>query len=105
MMSIRVTTTSKHNIHQSTMKLLTTLFAIQQASPTTKAFKSITTFQRINQHSLVHTLSQSNRRDRFQTVSMMSTSSDEQKNLVVDPFCFRQFEEYDASKSYGGTVL
>jgi len=27
------------------------------------------------------------------------------KNLVVDPFCFRQFAENEASKSYGGTVF
>lgn len=27
------------------------------------------------------------------------------KNLVVDPFCFRQFSEQDASKSYGGTIF
>jgi hypothetical protein len=26
------------------------------------------------------------------------------KHLVVDPFCFRQFQEYPQSKSYGGTV-
>ncbi|KAG7340609.1 DUF3228 domain containing protein [Nitzschia inconspicua] len=32
----------------------------------------------------------------------MATSS---KNLVVDPFCFRQFQESEASKSYGGTVF
>jgi len=25
--------------------------------------------------------------------------------LVVDPFCFRQFKEKDASKNYGGTVF
>ena len=41
---------------------------------------------------------------------MMSASSENdiskaQKNLVVDPFCFRQFEEHAASESYGGTVL
>ena len=27
------------------------------------------------------------------------------KNLVVDPFCFRQFQEQEASKNYGGTVF
>jgi hypothetical protein len=27
------------------------------------------------------------------------------KSLVVDPFCFRQFHENEASKSYGGTVF
>jgi len=27
------------------------------------------------------------------------------KNLVVDPFCFRQFQEHPQSKSYGGTVF
>lgn len=25
--------------------------------------------------------------------------------MVVDPFCFRQFSEHEASKSYGGTVF
>jgi len=27
------------------------------------------------------------------------------KDLVVDPFCFRQFSESEASKEYGGTVF
>jgi hypothetical protein len=27
------------------------------------------------------------------------------KILVVDPFCFRQFQESEASKSYGGTIF
>ena len=27
------------------------------------------------------------------------------KQLVVDPFCFRQFQECEKSKDYGGTVL
>eukprot|EP00429_Kryptoperidinium_foliaceum_P032790 CAMPEP_0176134618 /NCGR_PEP_ID=MMETSP0120_2-20121206/68271_1 /TAXON_ID=160619 /ORGANISM="Kryptoperidinium foliaceum, Strain CCMP 1326" /LENGTH=206 /DNA_ID=CAMNT_0017470275 /DNA_START=121 /DNA_END=741 /DNA_ORIENTATION=+ len=27
------------------------------------------------------------------------------KAMVVDPFCFRQFAEHEASKSYGGTVF
>lgn len=27
------------------------------------------------------------------------------KNLVVDPFCFRQFSESEASEDYGGTVF
>ena len=27
------------------------------------------------------------------------------KDLVVDPFCFRQFEESEASKTYSGTVF
>jgi hypothetical protein len=27
------------------------------------------------------------------------------KNLVVDPFCFRQFAETEASQNYGGTVF
>ena len=34
-----------------------------------------------------------------------SSTSSSEKNLVVDPFCFRQFAETDASKSYGGTVF
>jgi hypothetical protein len=33
------------------------------------------------------------------------TSATSTKNLVVDPFCFRQFQEQDASKNYGGTVF
>lgn len=28
-----------------------------------------------------------------------------EKQLAVDPFCFRQFAESEASKSYTGTVL
>ncbi len=27
------------------------------------------------------------------------------KNLVIDPFCYRQFAEHENSKNYGGTVL
>jgi hypothetical protein len=33
------------------------------------------------------------------------TSNINEKSLVVDPFCFRQFAESDASKSYGGTIF
>lgn len=40
-------------------------------------------------------------RRQFTTSTAMSVS----KNLVVDPFCFRQFAENDASQSYGGTVF
>jgi hypothetical protein len=32
------------------------------------------------------------------------TTKSTPKNLVVDRFCFRQFQEYPQSKSYGGTV-
>ena len=28
-----------------------------------------------------------------------------EKSLAVDPFCYRQFREHEASKSYGGTVF
>jgi hypothetical protein len=34
-----------------------------------------------------------------------NSDGDTTKNLVVDPFCFRQFQEQEASKSYGGTVF
>ena len=37
-----------------------------------------------------------------------STSSSQdttKKNLVVDPFCFRQFAEKENSKGYAGAVL
>lgn len=33
------------------------------------------------------------------------SSDSSRKAMVVDPFCFRQFKENDASKSYGGTVF
>ena len=41
------------------------------------------------------------------TVRTLTTSSLSMttKNLVVDPFCFRQFQEYPQSESYGGTVF
>jgi hypothetical protein len=35
----------------------------------------------------------------------MAASTSLSKSLVVDPFCFRQFSEQEASKEYGGTVL
>lgn len=38
------------------------------------------------------------------TVRAMTTTKSTPKNLVVDRFCFRQFQEYPQSKSYGGTV-
>ena len=43
-------------------------------------------------------------------IGAMSTSKDEatfnkKKELVVDPFCFRQFSEKEESRSYSGTVL
>ena len=34
-----------------------------------------------------------------------SASSNTRKSLVVDPFCFRQFAEHQAGKTYGGEVL
>ncbi|GKY95685.1 hypothetical protein MPSEU_000529500 [Mayamaea pseudoterrestris] len=38
-------------------------------------------------------------------VRMTSASTSQHKHLVVDPFCFRQFAETEASKAYGGTVF
>ena len=43
------------------------------------------------------------RRNLSSTTTIMSAASN--KNLAVDPFCFRQFAESDASQSYGGTVF
>jgi len=41
-----------------------------------------------------------------QILCNMSTESDTNtKNLVVDPFCFRQFSEKESSKGYAGAVL
>ena len=41
-----------------------------------------------------------------QIICKMTTESDTNtKNLVVDPFCFRQFAEKDSSKGYAGVVL
>jgi len=39
------------------------------------------------------------------SVRALSTKSTAMKNLVVDPFCFRQFQEHPQSKTYGGTVF
>ena len=39
------------------------------------------------------------------SVSARGMSSSSGYNLVVDPFCFRQFSENDKSKEYGGTVF
>ena len=46
------------------------------------------------------------------TTRIMSSSTDNvstinqtKKQLVVDPFCFRQFAEHEASKTYGETVF
>jgi hypothetical protein len=36
---------------------------------------------------------------------VMSATAGSGKALVVDPFCFRQFAENDASSQYGGTVF
>ena len=41
-----------------------------------------------------------------QIICNMSTESDTNtKNIVVDPFCFRQFSEKESSKGYAGAVL
>ena len=41
-----------------------------------------------------------------QTISSSRTAlMSTEKSLVVDPFCFRQFQEHEASKTYGGTVF
>ena len=37
--------------------------------------------------------------------SMSAESSSSSKKIVVDPFCFRQFAEHEASKKYGGTIF
>jgi hypothetical protein len=37
--------------------------------------------------------------------TVMSATTGSSKALVVDPFCFRQFTENDASSQYGGTVF
>ena len=34
-----------------------------------------------------------------------TTTSTTSKSLVVDEFCFRQFAQHEASKSYGGTIF
>mmetsp|Transcript_6571 Transcript_6571/g.9640 ORF Transcript_6571/g.9640 Transcript_6571/m.9640 type:complete len:236 (-) Transcript_6571:1220-1927(-) len=39
------------------------------------------------------------------TTRTLTTMSESSKALVVDPFCFRQFESEESSKSYGGTVF
>jgi hypothetical protein len=38
-------------------------------------------------------------------MSSAAASNSNTKHLVVDPFCFRQFAESEASKTYGGTVF
>jgi hypothetical protein len=40
-------------------------------------------------------------RSSTRTTSRMAVT----KSLVVDPFCYRQFEGHESSKTYGGTVL
>ena len=37
--------------------------------------------------------------------ALTTTSSMSTKNLVVDRFCFRQFQEHPQSQTYGGTVF
>jgi Protein of unknown function (DUF3228) len=39
------------------------------------------------------------------TIMASSSTNNNDKKLVVDPFCFRQFQESEASQSYGGTVF
>ena len=50
-----------------------------------------------------------NNRRQISYCRMASTSSSSQdttkKNLVVDPFCFRQFAEKENSRGYAGAVL
>merc|ERR1719157_387609 len=42
---------------------------------------------------------------RSSTTVRALTTKPMTSNIVVDPFCFRQFQEYPQSKSYGGTVF
>jgi hypothetical protein len=37
--------------------------------------------------------------------TVMSATTGSKKGLVIDPFCFRQFAENDASSQYGGTIF
>mmetsp|Transcript_14704 Transcript_14704/g.21708 ORF Transcript_14704/g.21708 Transcript_14704/m.21708 type:complete len:247 (-) Transcript_14704:40-780(-) len=39
------------------------------------------------------------------TLLIRSMSSKSEHDLVVDPFCFRQFAESEKSKAYGGTIF
>lgn len=41
----------------------------------------------------------------FNSLALRMASSVTEKALVVDPFCFRQFSENEASQTYGGTVF
>jgi hypothetical protein len=41
----------------------------------------------------------------FNKFSDLTTRNMATKALAVDPFCFRQFAEHEASKKYGGAVL
>ena len=57
-------------------------------------------------HAFLSSLPNNNRplgsitRRKSSTITMAN-----EKQLVVDPFCFRQFAEHDASKTYVGAVL
>lgn len=42
---------------------------------------------------------------RSSTIVRALTTKSMTKNLVVDPFCFRQFQEHSQSENYGGTVF
>ena len=78
-----------------------------------RAFSSTTSvssaFLSGNSHHLADTKNKkypSSIENRQQILCNMSTESDTNaKNLVVDPFCFRQFAEKESSKGYAGAVL
>ncbi|MGK3747202.1 MAG: hypothetical protein ACI90V_014066 [Bacillariaceae sp.] len=81
------------------MRLASCLFAFQASSflyPS--AVRSVRAFATTASTS---TSTSSSSSSSTSSSAMASTT----KNLVVDPFCYRQFQQYEQSKTYGGTVF
>lgn len=57
-----------------------------------------------NNHIINDLLKQSTGSSANSSLKMSTATSIQRKNVVVDPFCFRQFAENESSKNYGGNV-
>ena len=68
---------------------------------------SFTTTRSFIQHTSIRTIITQSMATATTTTTTTNNNNNNKKEkaLVVDPFCYRQFAEHEASKKYGGAVL
>lgn len=84
------------------MRYYTALQAILLSPVSSRAFSFLSSSTAAGAVSSTIAAKNNNSRD---TSCRMASNDAPIKNLVVDPFCFRQFSEKESSKGYAGAVL